>query len=104
MLASVLACVALAVPADTIVVGSKNFPESRLLGEILALLIEEHTEHAVEHRASLGGTLVCWTALVEGEIDLYPEYAGTAWVPPGWTCALRGGGALEISPAPHDAQ
>lgn len=32
------------------------------------------------------------------------EYAGTAWVPPGWTCALRGGGALEISPAPHDAQ
>ena len=64
---------------DTIVIGSKNFPESRLLGEMMALLLEEQTDFDVEHRSSLGGTLVCFTALRSGEIDLYPEYTGTAW-------------------------
>ncbi|MEX1023940.1 MAG: glycine betaine ABC transporter substrate-binding protein [Planctomycetota bacterium] len=71
-----LACLA-ARPADVIVVGSKNFPESHLLGEMLTLLLEEHGE--VEHRSALGGTLVCWAALTSGEIDVYPEYTGTAW-------------------------
>ncbi len=65
--------------ARTIVVGSKNFTESPLLGELLALTIEAHTDLAVEHRANLGGTLVCWNALVAGEVDVYPEYTGTAW-------------------------
>lgn len=61
------------------VVGSKNFTESRILGEIIAQTVAAHTDLAVEHRANLGGTLVCWGALEAGEIDAYPEYTGTAW-------------------------
>jgi osmoprotectant transport system permease protein len=69
-----------AAPQDApVVIGSKNFTESRILGEMLALLIEAQTGLPVEHRSSLGGTLVCFAALQSGEIDLYPEYTGTAW-------------------------
>ena len=64
---------------DTVVIGSKNFTESRILGEVMALLIEEHTDLQVEHRSELGGTLVCFAALEAAEIDLYPEYTGTGW-------------------------
>lgn len=82
-LALALACAA-ALPAaagaqDKIVVGSKNFTESHLLGEMIAMMIEARTGLEVEHRSSLGGTLVCWTALQSGEIDVYPDYTGTAW-------------------------
>ncbi len=59
-----------------LVVGSKNFSESYLLGEILARLLEEEG-FVVEHRFGLGGTLVCYEALLAGEIDLYMEYTGT---------------------------
>ena len=62
-----------------VVVGSKSFTESRVLGEMFALLLEEHTGLEVEHRAGLGGTLVCFGALQNREIDLYPEYTGTGW-------------------------
>jgi osmoprotectant transport system permease protein len=62
-----------------IVVGSKSFPESRLLAEIMAQLIEAKSGLAVERRVNLGGTLLVFTALRKGEIDLYPEYTGTAW-------------------------
>jgi osmoprotectant transport system permease protein len=62
-----------------LVIGSKNFTESRILGEIMALIVEAQTDVEVIHRSSLGGTLVCFTALDHGEIDLYPEYVGTAW-------------------------
>jgi len=62
-----------------LVVGSKNFTESRLLGEMLALLVEARTDLAVEHRSGLGGTLMVFTAIEHGEIDVYPEYTGTAW-------------------------
>ncbi len=65
--------------AQDLVVGSKNFPEGRLLAEITAQLLREHTELEVLHRANLGGTKVCWEALRAGEIDLYVEYTGTAW-------------------------
>lgn len=65
--------------AGKIVIGSKNFTESRILGEMLALLVTDRTNLQVEHRSSLGGTLVCFGALRSGEIDLYPEYTGTAW-------------------------
>jgi osmoprotectant transport system substrate-binding protein/osmoprotectant transport system permease protein len=64
---------------DRLVIGSKNFTESRILGEMLALLVEAQTDLEVEHRSGLGGTLVCFAALQSGEIDLYPEYTGTAW-------------------------
>jgi len=77
-----------------IVIGSKNFSESHLLGEVLRLFLEAHTELEVEHESGLGGTLVCFTALRTGGIDLYPEYTGT-----GWAVLLeeegRSGGQLE---------
>jgi osmoprotectant transport system permease protein len=62
-----------------IVIGSKNFTESHILGEMLTLLVESKTSLEVEHRSGLGGTLVCFAALRSSEIDLYPEYTGTAW-------------------------
>ena len=64
---------------DTVVVGSKAFTESHLLGEMMRLMLEAHTELDVTHRGGLGGTLICHEALVAGEIDVYAEYTGTAW-------------------------
>ena len=66
--------------ADVIVVGSKNFAESRLLAEVFAQLLEEKTDHTVERRLGLAGTQVCFEALKTGAIDLYPEYTGTGLV------------------------
>jgi osmoprotectant transport system permease protein len=68
---------ALGASAQTVTVGSKRFSESRLLGEILAQAIEKNTALEVKRRFGLGGTLICFKALEEGEIDLYPEYTGT---------------------------
>lgn len=79
MLALVLALGALRAGAESIAIGSKNFTESRLLGEIMAQLIEARTGLEVERRANLGGTLLVHEAITSGEIDLYPEYTGTAW-------------------------
>jgi osmoprotectant transport system permease protein len=76
-----------------IVVGSKNFTEGRLLGELLAQRLEAEG-FTVERRLGLGGTLICYQALTSGEIDLYVEYTGTlreAVLPPG--TGARGGGA-----------
>lgn len=81
VLAFVVACSSLVFSqtSDRIVIGSKNFTESRILGEMLTLLVEQHTNLQVEHRSGLGGTLVCFAALRSGQIDLYPEYTGTGW-------------------------
>lgn len=65
--------------SGTLVIGSKSFTESRLLGEIMAQLVEAHTDLEVERRINLGGTTVVFTALRTGEIDLYPEYTGTGF-------------------------
>ena len=59
-------------------VGSKNFSESVLLGEIVAQALERRGER-VDRRLGLGGTFVCHHAIVAGELDLYPEYTGTAF-------------------------
>jgi len=59
-------------------VGSKNFTEQIILAEMLAQLIEQHQELTVDRLLNLGGTMICHGALVRGEIDLYPEYTGTA--------------------------
>jgi glycine betaine/choline ABC-type transport system substrate-binding protein len=59
-------------------VGSKNFSESVLLGEILVQALEARGEK-VDRRLNLGGTFVCHRAIVAGELDLYPEYTGTAF-------------------------
>lgn len=64
--------------STTIVVGSKNFTEQVLLGEILAQVIERETGLSVDRRLNLGGTLICDRALLTGDIDAYVEYTGTA--------------------------
>ncbi|WP_101926795.1 MULTISPECIES: glycine betaine ABC transporter substrate-binding protein [Luteimonas] len=76
-----LACVLLGVGADaraaeTATVGSKNFTEAVILGEI-ALLAGRDAGVAVTHRRQLGGTRILWRALLEGDIDAYAEYTGT---------------------------
>jgi osmoprotectant transport system substrate-binding protein len=81
---SVLAALALLLScepsrSDSIVVGSKNFTESFLLGEILAQQIEAHTNLKVERRFYLAGTYICQQAILAGRIDVYPEYTGTAF-------------------------
>ncbi len=63
---------------DTIVVGSKNFPEQALLGEILAQQIEARTRLRVERRFYLAGSFICQQAMLAGRIDAYVEYTGTA--------------------------
>jgi osmoprotectant transport system substrate-binding protein len=64
--------------ADRIVVGSKNFTESFILGELIAQQIEAHTNLKVERRFYLAGTYLCQQAMLAGRIDIYPEYTGTA--------------------------
>jgi glycine betaine/choline ABC-type transport system substrate-binding protein len=62
-----------------LVVGSKNFTEQLILGEIIAQHIEARTHQPVERKLDLGGTLLAHQALVAGDIDMYPEYTGTAF-------------------------
>ncbi len=64
--------------SDRIVIGSKNFTESFLLGEIVAQMIESHTLLKVDRRFYLAGTYICQQAILAGRIDIYPEYTGTA--------------------------
>ena len=59
-------------------IATKNFTEQLILGEMMAQLIEIKTDLNVERRFNLGGTMICHSALVNGEIDLYAEYTGTA--------------------------
>lgn len=85
---AVLACVVLAwvialgscgaVRHDEIVVGSKNFSEQALLGEIVAQQLEARTHREVTRRFYLAGSYICQQALLAGRVDLYVEYTGTA--------------------------
>jgi osmoprotectant transport system permease protein len=61
---------------EHVVVGSKAFPESWVLGEALTLLAAS-AGATVEHRTNLGGTEIVAQALRAGSIDAYPEYTGT---------------------------
>ena len=63
---------------DAIVVGSKNFTEQLILGEIVSQAIERGTGFPVDRRLKHGGTLICERALASGDIDVYVEYTGTA--------------------------
>src|SRR5215471_11564963 len=56
-----------------IVVGSKNFTEQVILGELVAQTIEHETGLPVQRRLNLGGTLICDRALMTGDIDVYVE-------------------------------
>lgn len=62
---------------DTISVGSKQFTEQIVLGQIILAALED-AGYAVEDRTNLGSTQVNRDALVNGEIDVYAEYTGTA--------------------------
>jgi osmoprotectant transport system substrate-binding protein len=75
LLLSLLAC---GPRHNRIVVGSKNFTEQLILGEILAQHIESKTHLPVERRFYLAGTFICQQAILAGRIDIYPEYTGTA--------------------------
>ena len=61
-----------------ITVGSKNFTEQVILGEIVAQHLEHRLGRHVDRQLNLGGTMLAHQALVNGDIDLYPEYTGTA--------------------------
>ena len=64
--------------ANRIVVGTKNFTEQLVLGEIIAQQIENKTHLPVERRFYLAGSYICHQAILGGRIDIYPEYTGTA--------------------------
>lgn len=63
--------------ADSIKVGSKRFPESNLLAEMISQLIENKTNLTVDRKFGLGSTSICFEAINSGNIDIYPEYTGT---------------------------
>jgi osmoprotectant transport system substrate-binding protein len=63
---------------NEIVIGSKNFSESALLGEILAQHLEAKLHRQVDRRFYLAGTFICHQAILSGRIDAYVEYTGTA--------------------------
>lgn len=63
---------------DRIVIGSKNFTEQVVLGELLAQQIESKTRLPVERRFYLAGSYICHQAILAGRIDAYVEYTGTA--------------------------
>jgi osmoprotectant transport system permease protein len=63
-------------PDAHLVIGSKNFTEAVILGEIGAGLARRHGL-AVEHKRQLGGTRILWRALENGQVDAYAEYTGT---------------------------
>lgn len=65
---------------NTIVIGSKNFNEQLILGNILGTLIEDNTNYKVKEDLNLGGTSVVFNALKSGDVDLYVEYTGTGLV------------------------
>lgn len=88
----VTACGQPATPAvKSLVVGSKPFTEGVLLSELAAQLIEGNTQFKVERKFNLGGTIVAFNALKNGDLDLYPEYTGTGLV------------AILKQPVVHDA-
>ena len=61
-----------------VVVGSKNFTEQVILGEIFAQMLEHSSGNQATRRFYLAGTYICQQAILAGRIDVYPEYTGTA--------------------------
>jgi osmoprotectant transport system permease protein len=72
LLLSIAPC---AMPAE-VVIGSKVFTESVVLGELATQLLA-HEGVAARHQRELGGTTVLWSGMLRGDIDCYPEYTGT---------------------------
>ena len=63
--------------AGTVRIGSKIFGEQYILAEIYSMLIKGNTDYDVETKTGLGGTKICFDALLNNQIDFYPEYTGT---------------------------
>lgn len=64
-----------------VVVASKPMTEQFIIAEMLVTLIEQETDISVEHKAGIGGgTSNIHPAMLNGEIDIYPEYTGTGWM------------------------
>lgn len=61
----------------TVRIGSKIFGEQYILAEIYSMLIEGQTDYKTETKTGLGGTKICFDALMNDAIDFYPEYTGT---------------------------
>lgn len=75
---TVISCSLSSSSSDTAIqIGSKDFTEQLILGQMYALALEDKG-YSVERKLNLGGTPVAQAGLEEGEIDLYPEYTGTA--------------------------
>lgn len=77
----------------TVTVGSKNYAEQLIVGEMLALLLE-NADYPVERQMNLGGTIIVHEALVAGDLDTYVEYSGTGLL------AVLGQELPEGSPTP----
>ena len=63
--------------AATVKIGSKIFGEQYIITQIYKMLIEGYTDYKVETKTGLGGTKICFDALMNDAIDFYPEYTGT---------------------------
>jgi osmoprotectant transport system permease protein len=63
--------------AGSIRIGSKIFGEQYILAEMYRMLIEGNTSYSVATKTGLGGTKICFDALMNDQIDFYPEYTGT---------------------------
>ncbi len=66
--------------ARPIIIGSKNFSESIIISELMAITLEEKFNAKVIRKHALGGTKVAFDALRQGGIDIYPDYTGTGYV------------------------
>ncbi|MEO0482034.1 MAG: glycine betaine ABC transporter substrate-binding protein [Planctomycetota bacterium] len=75
--ASVLVLAATTTRAQELVVGSKQFTESVILGDIATQLLRDATDVPVTHQRQLGGSQVLFQGLQRGDLDAYPEYTGT---------------------------
>ena len=78
LLLLVLAGMSLRPATDGVVVGSKNFTEQVILGELMAQAIEAEGGVHVQRKLNLGGTFVADRGLRNGDLDAYVEYTGTA--------------------------
>jgi osmoprotectant transport system permease protein len=61
-----------------IIIGSKAFTESFILAELIGILIENYTTLDMETQLGFGGTKLIFDAIKNNQIDIYPEYSGTA--------------------------
>jgi len=58
-------------------IGSKIFGEQYILANMYTMLIKGYTDYDVSTKTGLGGTKICFDAMTNNQIDVYPEYTGT---------------------------